>query len=109
MEEVVKHRIRTTPPTFMCDAEVHDKVDTPRFVRHLDVSMPTSLFQKKKGPQMKTREENGPFHLPGAMATFGGNKKRAQASAIPGTQKRIKICVYDTPPQVLCPTTGREL
>jgi hypothetical protein len=60
---------------------------------------------------LKTREENGPFlfHLPGAMATFGGNKKRAQASTIPGAQKRIKICVYDTPPQVLCPTTGREL
>jgi hypothetical protein len=42
VEEVVKYRIRTTLPTFMCDEEVHDKVDTLRCVREesrqLDVS-----------------------------------------------------------------------
>ena len=35
------------------------------------------------------------------MASFGGiNKKRAYGSLIPATQKRIKICIYDKPPQV---------
>jgi DNA primase large subunit len=34
------------------------------------------------------------------MASFGAiNKKRLQGSAITSTQKRIKICVYDKPPQ----------
>jgi len=34
------------------------------------------------------------------MASFGGiNKKRQNGSSIPSTQKRIKICVYDKPPQ----------
>ena len=47
MEEVVKYRIRTTLPTFMCDEEVHDKVDTLRCVREesrqLDVSIPLTV------------------------------------------------------------------
>ena len=47
MEEVVKYRIRTTLPTFMDDADVHDKVDTPRCVREesrqLDVFTPLTF------------------------------------------------------------------
>jgi len=43
------------------------------------------------------------------MASFGGiNKRRLQGSAISASQKRIKICVYDKPPQVPVPSRPSE-